>query len=300
MLSEQLESYEMDYIKSDNVPSMYVDYVNEFLNAKIIEGKSKNTIERYEYYLNRIFEEINIPIGKLTIYHIRSYFMAEKNRGISDSTLNGYRSILCSFFGWLQKENLIQNNPVANLGVIKCAKRVREPFSEVEIEKLKSACTNVRDIAIIMFMLSTGCRISEIVELDRDAINFVSLDCKVHGKGNKERLVYIDTVTAMYLKRYFATRDDDEKALFVNRSKERFGVNGIQRMLKTLEKKTGIENVHPHRFRRTLATSLINHGMPIQEVAHILGHEKVDTTMRYIYIESEKVRASYKRFSYTT
>ena len=223
--------------------------------------------------------------------------MAERRRGIADSSLEGTRSIMRSFFSWLQREGLIRIDPTGNLGAVKAPKVVRLPYSDVEIERLKAACATVRDRAIVCFLLSTGCRISEVVGLDRGAINWQDMCCKVYGKGAKERMVYLDTVTAMYLKQYLAERSDDCQALFASRRGDRLTVSGIQAMLRNLGEATGIPNVHPHRFRRTLATRLIDRGMPIQEVAHVLGHEKLDTTMAYVYIDNANVRAAYQKYS---
>jgi len=296
VMSEEADDFEIEQIERPN-GEFSLDLLNAFLEAKLTEGRSPKTISRYRYMLNDILTRINTPIRKITVYHLRSFLISERERGISDSTLNGYRSVLCSFFRWLHTESLIDRNPTANLGAIKCAKLVKMPYSDVEIERLKSACTNSRDVAIVTFLLATGCRISEAVGLNRDAINFANMSCKVFGKGSKERIVYLDAVAAMYLKRYLAERVDDDPALFYSRNHTRITVRGIQNMLCGLERETGIPNVHPHRFRRTLATNLINRGMPIQEVAHVLGHEKIDTTMRYVYIDDTNVCTSYRKYS---
>lgn len=204
---------------------------------------------------------------------------------------------LSSFFGWLQKEGLIPANPCANLGAIKCAKVVREPYSATDIERLKEACSSLRDRAIIMFLLSSGCRISEVCGLNRNDIDMASAECTVLGKGNKERVVYLDSVALMLLRRYLASRKDAHNALFVGLRGERLQPGGVRAMLKQLEAKTGVPNVHPHRFRRTLATNLIARGMPIQEVAAILGHDKLDTTMKYVYLEKSNIKNSFAKYA---
>ena len=180
---------------------------------------------------------------------------------------------------------------------IKQQKVIRKPFSSVEIERLKQAAESCRDRAVIAFLLSTGCRISEVCALDVLDIDFHRRRVKVLGKGNKERVVYVDDVTVLYLNEYLRERCDAEPALFLGKGSSRMTPGGIRAMLKRLERRSGVENVHPHRFRRTLATNLINHGMPIQEVAAILGHDKIDTTMTYVYIDQTNVEHAYRRYA---
>ena len=176
-------------------------------------------------------------------------------------------------------------------------KKQKLPFSNVDIEKLKEKCTCSRDKAIICFLLSTGCRISEVTQLNKSDIDFQKKQCKVLGKGSKERIVYIDDVTILLLNRYFSERKDQSEALFVGRGTARMTPGGIRYMLRNLAEDAKVENVHPHRFRRTLATNLIYRGMPIQEVAKILGHEKLDTTMKYVYLDNNTLKFSYNKFS---
>ncbi len=175
-------------------------------------------------------------------------------------------------------------------------KKNKLPFSSVDIERLKENCNNVRDKAIICFLLSTGCRIGEVVSLNKNDIDFQKKQCKVLGKGNKERIVYLDDITIFFLKKYFSERVDNYEALFIGKGSFRMTPGGIRRVLVKLGEKAGVENVHPHRFRRTLATNLIYRGMPIQEVAKILGHEKLDTTMKYVYIDNNNLKFSYNKF----
>lgn len=296
LISEEMIAFDMEEIISAPA-KVSLDLMEEFINAKTIEGKASSTLSQYRYILNRFLSDVGTPVPQITVYHIRAYLMSERNRGVSDSSISGYRSVLCSFFGWLAKESLIPKNPMLNIGTIKTPKVVRLPYSDVEIERLKSACKSIRDKALICFMLATGCRVSEVCGVDRDAVSWPDMRCKVLGKGSKERIVYLDPVVIMYLKQYLSDRKDSSPALFASRNGERMTPAGIQVMLRRLGEGTGIENVHPHRFRRTLATNLINRGMPIQEVAHVLGHEKIDTTMDYIYIENNRVQAAYRRYS---
>lgn len=281
----------------DSLNSDSEEFLNAFLEAKEIEGRSPKTLTRYKYIIERFLADVHTSTSKVTIYHLRSFLMSEKRRGISDRTLEGFRSVFSSYYGWLHKEGLIQDNPCANLGPIKCIKVIREPYSSADIERLKEACKSLRDRTIIMFLLTTGCRISEMCGLNRADIDFQSGECTVLGKGNKQRVVYLDGVAIMLLRRYLNQRTDLNPALFVGARSERLEPGGVRAMLKVLEKKTGVHNVHPHRFRRTLATNLITHGMPIQEVAAILGHDKLDTTMKYVYLEHSAVKNSYRKFA---
>ena len=273
------------------------DMLDAFISAKSIEGRSAKTLERYRYILTKALQFMKVDERRTTVHHLRSFLMAERKRGVSDSTLEGYRSIFSSYFNWLQRESLIDKNPCVNLGPIRYQKVVRLPYSDVEIERLKEACDDVRDKALICFLLSTGCRISEVVSLNKQDIDLQNLQCTVNGKGNKQRIVYIDNVTRMNLRRYEISRGDASQALFAGKGSDRMTPGGIRKMLKTVGRAAGVDNVHPHRFRRTLATNLINRGMPIQEVAKVLGHDKLDTTMRYVYLDDRNVQVAYRKYS---
>ena len=184
-----------------------------------------------------------------------------------------------------------------NLGVIKVPKKEKKTYTDAELERLNWFCGNIRDRAILHFLRSTGCRISEITGLNRDQVNLELLECVVHGKGNKERTVYLDEVAGMLLAEYLNGRIDDVPALFINKQHDRLNPGGVRAMLNKLAEKAGVAHVHPHKFRRTLATGLARHGMPIQEVAKVLGHEKLDTTMKYVVLNKDDVKASYRRYT---
>ena len=296
VLSENMSSFEIVCVNDESNDFESEELLNTFLNAKRLEGRSDKTIARYEYIIRKMQNSIKTPIRKISVFHLRNYLSNEKVRGVSDSTLDGIRQVLSAYFGWLQKECLITVNPAINLSPIKSTKKVRKPYSAIDIEKLKECCTNNRDRAIIAILLSTGCRISEICQLNRNDIDFANKEITVLGKGNKERTVFIDDVTVMLLQRYLNERKDGYEALFVGKGTDRLKQGGVRKLLHTVADKAGVDNTHPHRFRRTLATSLIDHGMPIQEVAAILGHEKLDTTMRYVYISKSNVKNSYNKY----
>ena len=271
--------------------------LQSFISAMRIQGRSENTIKRYNYIISRLLKSSEVYTNQMTVYHIREYLSKEKERGISDRTLEGYRQIFSTYFNWLHNECLIQYNPVANLGVIKAKKKIVEVYSDIDIENMKYSCKNLRDRAIIEFLSSTGCRVSEMTSLNKDNIDLNNLECKVLGKGNKERTVYISKVGGMLLSQYFKERIDSSNAAFVGKGTDRLTASGVRRILNRLGNNSGVNHIHPHKFRRTLATNLLRRGMPLQEVANILGHEKLDTTMRYVLLYKNEIKASYQRYA---
>lgn len=297
VINDELSKYRMEIIDNGVYDNDSDELLRAFIEAKQIEGRSKRTVERYEYVIKRMMSEIHVPIRQITVFHLRKYLSEEKARGISDVTLEGTRSVFSSYFGWLANEGLLKENPCSNLSAIKCQKKVLTPYADDELERLKEFCKTARDRAIVSFLMSTGCRISEMCELNRNDINFRSKECVVHGKGNKDRTVYLNDVTIMLLKRYLDERTDDIDALFISRIYKRLQPGGVRCMLRKISASADVDHVHPHRFRRTLATTLINRGMPIQEVATILGHDKIDTTMRYIYIDKNDLHHSYRKYA---
>ena len=271
--------------------------LNLFLDAKRIEGKSEKTIKLYRYIMERFHKDVNVPFKNVTVYHLRQYMMAEKNRGISMNTIKHNGWVYSSFFGWLYKEGLIPADPTANLGQIKAKAHDELPFTGEQIQLIKENCIDSCQDAIVHFLLSTGCRIAEVCSVNRNDIDFTNLRLEVNGKGDKTRTVYIDNVTAMMLKRYIASRKDIDPALFYSRNHCRFTENGIRSMLNRIGKRACVPNVHPHRFRHTFATNLIDHGMSIQEVSVILGHADIRTTMRYIHMNEKNAENSYRKYA---
>lgn len=293
-ITETLSCYSLERVTTQTVCT---DMLDAFLSAKRVEGRSEKTIERYRYCIGCLLRYTSAPIQAINVYHIRAFFANEKSRGIQDSTLEGFRSVYSSFFGWLHTEGLIQTNPCSNVSPIKCEKKIRKPFTDIDLEKLKEYCGSDRNRAMLFFLLSTGCRISEMCGLNRDDINLITMECIVHGKGNKQRTVFLSEVAAMMVTRYLESRKDDLQALFVGKGSERMTPGGVRFMLRKVAKLAGVDNCHPHRFRRTLATNLIDRGMSIQEVAYILGHEKLDTTMKYVYVAKDNVKNAYKKYA---
>lgn len=295
VVADKLTDYDVDQI--NGFDDGKDDLLEAYVSAMQIQGRSEKTIERYTYLIKRMMDSVKVSTRHITVYHLRSYLAKEKQRGISDRTLEGNRQVFCAYFNWLQREGLIDGNPTANLGAIKCQKKVKQIYSDIEFEKMKFSCKNIRDRAIISFLMSTGCRISEMTQLNRDDIDLNLLECTVLGKGNKQRTVFFDSVTGMLLREYLNSRTDDYPALFTGKGTERITPHGVRFMLTTLADRSSVEHVHPHKFRRTLATNLIRHGMPIQEVATILGHDKLDTTMQYVVLDKSDVKNSYRRYA---
>lgn len=295
VISDVLARFEIEVVQIDSCTDKD-DLLQAYLSAMRIEGRSPKTIERYDYIIGKMKKALGIPTRQITVYHLRRYLADKKTGGLSDRTLEGERQIFSAYFNWLQRENLISENPTANLGTIKSQKKVKKIYTDTDIERLKYGCKTIRDRAIISFLLSTGCRISEMIQLNRSDIQIDKLECTVLGKGNKERTVYLNGVTAMLLDEYLKSRIDDSPALFVGKGTSRLTAGGVRRMMRELEEITNVEHVHPHKFRRTLATNLIRHGMPIQEVASILGHDKLDTTMQYVVLDKSEVKNAYQKF----
>ena len=294
VVSDVMEGFDMREISIEEESD---DMIECFLQALDVQGRSRKTIAHYRLILEKLMSETKVTARRITVYHLRSYLAKKKEEGLKDSTLSHFREVFSSFFGWLFREGLIEKNPVINLGCIKVAKEEKKVFTDIDMELMRRNCRRKVDKAIICFLASTGCRVAELVGLDRDAVDLDNLECLVRGKGNKERTVYMDTVTAMYIRHYLASRTDDNPALFVTRTNERFQTGGIRDLLKRLESVSGVEHVHPHKFRRTLATNMAKRGMPIQTIASILGHEKIETTMEYIVLNKENTRMQYKQYA---
>ena len=231
-----LDGFEMIERGIDNGPD---DMLDSYVAAMKVECRSQKTIDRYVYEIHRLMDYAKVATRRISVYHIRSYLSAEKERGIADQTLEGQRQIFSAYFNWLQRESLIDRNPTTNLGVIKVAKKEKKTYTDWELEKLNRCCGNLRDRAILHFLRSTGCRISEVTELNRDQVNLSALECIVHGKGNKERTVYLDSVAGAVLDEYLRERLDDIPALFINRYGDRWRPGGVRAMLNELAEQAG-------------------------------------------------------------
>lgn len=296
----ELNKYELqerctDVALVDDTPEKLL---KKFIATKRIEGLAESTLRRYYETNLEMMRFLRKPLGEITTYDLRFYLSLRRQNGnVSNRTLDGMRRCYSSFFKWLTAEELISRNPCAALAQIKYRKTVKKPYSATEIERLREACTNVRDLALVDFLYSTGCRVSEVSRLNIADIDFEKMECVVVGKGNKERIVYLSPVAAMHLQEYLQCRTDISDALFVGKGGKRLGKNGIEATLKRIGEAAGVENVHPHRYRRTLATNLLDRGMNIQDVATILGHADLKTTQIYCYISQSNVKAAYNKYA---
>ncbi len=298
------ELYEYDLIKKttelSSIDETPIRILNTFIFTKQIEGKSSKTLKRYYSMNHSLIQSIDKPLNQISTYDIRFYLATyQQKRKVSNHTLDGMRRCFASFFSWLAAENFITKNPCLAISQIKYPKTIKKPFSSTDMKRIESACTNPRDLSIVSFLYASGCRVSEVVGLNRDDIDFISGDAIVFGKGAKERKIYLTEVAIMHLKDYLLSRKDSNPCLFATLKSpyRRLSKAGIESVLKRLGKLAGIENVHPHRYRRTLATNLLDRGAPIQDVAAVLGHADLKTTQIYCYISQKNVRNTYKKFA---
>ena len=272
--------------------------LRRYIATKRIEGKAESTLKRYWEQNLQLIRFCRKPLNEITTYDLRFYLSCRRQQGkVSNYTLNGMRRCYSGFFSWLTAEGLINRNPCAALSQIKSRKQIKKPFSAVEMELIRKACANVRDRALVEFLYSTGCRVTEVSELDTSDINQSTGECIVLGKGNKERTVYLTDVALLHLQTYLDSRSDTSVALFAGRGTGRMTKAGIEAALKRIGTAAGVENVHPHRFRRTLATNLLDRGMDIQDVARILGHADLKTTQIYCYINQNNVKNAYRKYA---
>ena len=274
--------------------------LKRYILTKQMEGKSIGTLERYKNICTPMLHYINKPIDNIETSDLRMYLILYKqSRKVSNRTLDGMRRCFSSFFNFCFNEGIINNNPCAALKQIKYTKEIKKPFSHVDMVKMQESCTTKRDKALVEFLYATGCRVSEVVKLNRDDINFYTKEVIVLGKGNKQRTVYLTDIASMRLIDYLNSRTDTNDCLFASEKSpyERLSKNGIEAVIKALGNKSGVDNAHPHRYRRTLATNLLDKGMPIQDVACILGHSELSTTQVYCYINQSNVKASYQKYS---
>lgn len=293
----------------DVVPNPDYDAENEklsnqellslFISSKRVEGCSEKTLRYYESSINKMFSTIKDHSTHITTDDLRNYLSEyQKINACSKANIDNIRRILSSFFSWLEDENYIIKSPVRRIHKIKTAKTVKETYTDEALELMRDNCGCLRDLAIIDFLSSTGMRVGELVKLNKTDIDFENRECVVFGKGNKERPVYFDARTKIHLKNYLDSRTDDNPALFVSllAPYNRLKISGVEIRLRMLGRKLGIPKVHPHKFRRTLATKAIDKGMPIEQVQQLLGHAKIDTTMQYAMVNQTNVKLSHRKY----
>lgn len=275
------------------------ELLNMFLSAKRVEGCSEKTLHYYENAVRRLFAAVDCHVTHMTTDDLRNYLSDyQQITQCSKGNIDNIRRIMSSFFAWLEDENYILKSPVRRIHKIRSSKTVKETYTDEALETMRDQCGGLRDLAMIDLLASTGMRVGELVRLNREDIDFENRECIVFGKGSKERPVYFDARTKIHLKNYLDSRTDDNPALFVSllSPHNRLEISGVEVRLRKLGRKLGITKVHPHKFRRTLATRAIDKGMPIEQVQQLLGHAKIDTTMQYAMVNQNNVKISHRKF----
>lgn len=274
------------------------DYLKMFLDAKKIEGCSDRTIDYYQKTIEHLIGTVSTPVRRVTTEEMREYLADyQKINNCSNVTVDNLRRNISSFFSWLEEEDYILKSPMKRIHKIKTKTIVKSVISDEIIEKLRDHCNEIRDLAMVDLLYSTGMRVGELVRLNRDDINLENRECIVYGKGDKERRVYFDAKAKVHLKKYLDSRTDDNPALFVtlNAPHKRLKISGVEIRIRALGRSVSAERIHPHKFRRTMATRAIDKGMPIEQVQKILGHSQIDTTMQYAMVNQINVKNSHMK-----
>ena len=275
------------------------DYLEMFIAAKKIEGCSARTVVYYKATVEHLLKCIDTPIRKITTDEIRSYLAKyQEKSGCSKTTVDNIRRNISSFFSWLEEEDYILKSPMKRIHKIKTVQPVKEIISDELIERLRDACLCKRDLAMVDLLYSTGIRVGELVRLNVDDISFEERECVVFGKGDKERKVYFDAKAKLHLQDYLKERNDDNPALFVtlDAPHQRLKISGVEIRIRRLGRSVNAEKIHPHKFRRTMATRAIDKGMPIEQVQKILGHSQIDTTMQYAMVNQSNVKNAHRKY----
>jgi len=275
------------------------EYLRLFLAAKTIEGCSKRTIQYYRVTIEKMLTLMNQPIRKISTDDMRSYLSQYQEwNGCSKVTVDNVRRNISSFFSWLEEENYILKSPMRRIHKIKTNQQVKEIITDEDIERLRDSCSCKRDLAMIDLLYSTGIRVGELVNLNISDVDFEARECVVFGKGGKERKVYFDAKSKLHLQAYLSSRVDDNEALFVtlDAPHDRLKISGVEIRMRSLGRSNNMTRIHPHKFRRTMATRAIDKGMPIEQVQKILGHSQIDTTMQYVLVNQNNIKLSHRRF----
>ena len=276
-----------------------LNLVELFLAAKRIEGCSEKSLKYYNTTISSMLSGVGKEIKHIETSDIRDYLTEyQKRKHSSRVTIDNIRRILSSFFSWLEDEDYILKSPVRRIHKVKAASNIKETYSDEALELMRDNCTELRDLAMIDMLASTGMRVGEMVLLNREDIDFNERECIVFGKGSKERVVYFDARTKIHLKNYLKSRTDGNPALFVSLKEphERLKIGGIEVRLREFGKRLGLQKVHPHKFRRTLATMAIDKGMPIEQLQQLLGHRKIDTTLQYAMVKQQNVKIAHRKY----
>ena len=300
-LIEVVNKYEVSAMEAgnDHGGESNEKLLEKFIAAKRIEGRTRPTLLYYESTIRHLLSDVPGSLLNFNAEDIRDYLSDfQQKRQSSSVTVNNIRRIFSSFFSWLEQEDYIIKSPMRRIHKVKTGTRVKSTISDEEMEILRDHCDNKRDLAMIDFLASTGIRVGELVRLNRTDINFNERECIVSGKGNKQRIVYFNARAKTHLLNYLGERTDENPALFVSlhQPTERLRISGVETRLRKLGRETGVMHVHPHKFRRTLATAAIDRGMPVEQVQRLLGHVKIDTTMQYAMVNQNNVKMSHRRY----
>lgn len=275
------------------------DLLALFLAAKRIEGCSEKSLNYYQATTQAMLDGIGKPIKEIVTEDIRQYLTNyQRERHSSRVTIDNIRRILSSFFSWLEDEDYILKSPVRRIHKVKTASNIKETYSDEALELMRDSCSEMRDLAMIDLLASTGMRVGEMVLLNRDDVDFAERECVVFGKGDKERMVYFDARAKLHLQAYLDSRNDNNPALIVSLKApfNRLSIGGVETRLRELGKQLGVHKVHPHKFRRTLATMAIDKGMPIEQLQQLLGHKRIDTTLQYAMVKQSNVKLAHRKY----
>lgn len=291
--------FESNENAEENDINQNIILLDKFLSAKQLEGCSEKSLVYYKCTIDKMLDSIRKGIKHITTEDLRIYLTDyQEQHNSSKVTMDNIRRILSSFFRWLEDEDYIIKSPVRRIHKVKTAKTVKETYTDEALELMRDSCTELRDLAMIDLLASTGMRVGEMVLLNRADIDFQERECVVFGKGDKERIVYFDARTKIHLQNYLNSRTDDNVALFVslNAPYNRLKINGVEKRLHNIGVQLGINKVHPHKFRRTLATMAIDKGMPIEQLQRLLGHQRIDTTLQYAMVKQSNVKIAHRKY----
>ena len=294
-----LVQYEVSCAKEKTVEDDSEELITMFIAAKKIEGCSEKTLKYYQTTIRAMVSAVGKNVRRILTEDLRAYLTEyQEKKKASRVTIDNIRRILSSFFSWLEDEDHILKSPVRRIHKVKTATNIKETYTDEELEKMRDNCEDIRDLAMIDLLASTGMRVGEMVLLNRDDINFAERECVVFGKGDKERVVYFDARAKLHLQEYLDSRTDENPALFVTirAPHDRLKIGGIEHRLRELGKRLEISKVHPHKFRRTLATMAIDKGMPIEQLQRLLGHQRIDTTLQYAMVKQSNVKTAHRKY----
>lgn len=300
ILVKELRFYDLTEAETAIVP--YDDENQRLLKTYCaciaLDGKSKKTVRQYASLLKRFSETVGKKYKEVRATDIRLFFALEKDKGVSNRSLENYRAYLSAFFQWMQAEEYITVNPMLKIKPIQYTDEIRLPFSNIDIDKMRTACKDPKERAIFEFLLSSGVRASELCDLNIEDVDLRDKTVHVrHGKGDKPRITYINDLAVMHLRHYLSTRHDDSEVLFLSYRKKRLSVGGAEAIVRRIGERSNVEDVHPHRFRRTMATTLATRGMAIQDIQKLLGHSDINTTMEYVSVSEQRARLEYQKFT---